>query len=145
MPHDPARVAETREWLQKASVDLRAARIDLEANPPLVEDTLFHCQQAVEKALKSFLAWHDRPFRKTHSLEELGAASETVDPTLKSVVDLAVPLTEFAWVFRYPGDHQVPTDEEARQALDVAQRAVADVVARLPLEAIPPALSHLTA
>jgi HEPN domain-containing protein len=101
---------------------------------------LFHCQQAVEKSLKAFLAWHDKPFRKTHSLEELGAACEAIDATLKSVVDPAVPLTEFAWAFRYPGDHPTPTVEEARQGLESAVRAVEGVVARLPPEAVPPAL-----
>ena len=29
-------------------------------------------EASVEKALKAFLSWHDRPFRKTHSIEELG-------------------------------------------------------------------------
>ena len=48
MPLDPVRVAETREWLEKAALDLRGARIDIEAAPPLLEDALFHCQQAVE-------------------------------------------------------------------------------------------------
>ncbi len=74
MGHDPARVAETREWLQKAALDFRGAAIDLDAEPPLLEDALFHCQQAVEKALKEFLAWHDVPFGKTHSLLVHGCA-----------------------------------------------------------------------
>jgi len=138
MPHDPTRVAETREWLQKATLDFRGAH--LEANPPLLEDALFHSQQAVEKALKGFLAWHDIEFRKTHSLEELGASCEQVDPTLKAVIDPAVPLTEFAWAFRYPGDHPTPTHAEARQGLDTARRTVAALVARLPNEAVPPNL-----
>jgi HEPN domain-containing protein len=143
MPHDPARVAETREWLQKASLDLRGARIDLEAEPPLLEDALFHCQQAVEKALKGYLAWHDTPFRKTHSLEELGVACEALDETLKAALDPAVPLTEFAWAFRYPGDYPTPTVEEARQGLTTAVSAVAAVVSRVPPEAAPPALVDL--
>jgi len=143
MPPDPARVAETREWLAKAALDLRGARIDLEAAPPLLEDTLFHCQQAVEKTLKAFLAWHDTPFRKTHSLEELGAACEVIDASLRSVIDPAVPLTEFAWAFRYPGDHPTPTIDEARQGLSTAVLTVAGVVARLPSEAVPPALLDL--
>lgn len=141
MPHDLARVAETREWLQKAALDLRGAQIDLEADPPLLEDALFHCQQAVEKALKAFLAWNDVPFRKTHSLEELGACCEQVDATLRAVVDPAVPLTEFAWAFRYPGDHPTPTAEEARQGFDTARKTVAAVVSRLPDEAVPTSLS----
>jgi HEPN domain-containing protein len=38
----------------------------------LLGDATFHCQQAVEKAMKAFLTWHDRIFRKTHDLVELG-------------------------------------------------------------------------
>ncbi len=64
MPLDPARVAETREWLQKAAQDLREVRIDLEASPPLLEDALFHCQQSVEKAIKGYLSWHGVRFGK---------------------------------------------------------------------------------
>lgn len=143
MPHDPARVAETREWLQKASLDLRGARIDLEAEPPLLEDVLFHCQQAVEKTLKAFLAWSDIAFRKTHSLEELGSACEALDPTLKATLDPAVPLTEFAWAFRYPGDHPSPTSEEACQGLATAVGAIVAIIARLPGEAVPVTLRDL--
>lgn len=46
---DPVLVADTKGWLEKAANDLRAAEADLAAVPPLFEDTLFHCQLAVEK------------------------------------------------------------------------------------------------
>ena len=81
MPHDPARVAETRGWLARASSDVRAAEHELRATPPLLDDIVFHCQQAAEKSLKGFLTWHDRPFRKTHSIEELGEQCLQVDPS----------------------------------------------------------------
>ncbi len=86
MPLDAVRIADTKGWLTKAAIDLRGAQIDLAASPPLPEDALFHCQQAVEKALKAFLTFHDRPFRKTHNLEEIGEACLQIDPTLKAVV-----------------------------------------------------------
>ena len=63
MPPDPVRVADTRAWLEKAEQDLRSAQADLAFAPPIMGDAVFHCQQAVEKALKAFLTWHDRPFR----------------------------------------------------------------------------------
>ena len=66
------RAADTRAWLARARDDLRGAEIDLAASPPLLGDAAFHWQQAVEKALKAFLTWHDRPFRKTHDLTEDG-------------------------------------------------------------------------
>jgi hypothetical protein len=68
MQHDPARLADTRAWLDRAATDIRAAQHGMKAEPPLVADVLFHCQQAVEKCFKAFLAWHDVAFRKTHSL-----------------------------------------------------------------------------
>jgi len=50
----PDKAAVVRGWLGKAANDLRGARIDLDAVPPLIEDALFHCQQAAEKAIKDF-------------------------------------------------------------------------------------------
>jgi HEPN domain-containing protein len=72
MQPDPVRAADTQAWLEKAAMDLRSAEADLGVTPPIVGDALFHCQQAIEKALKAFLTWHDEPFRKTHDLGELG-------------------------------------------------------------------------
>src|SRR6267378_906453 len=81
MPHDPARVSDTKAWMRRAATDLRAAAVDLAADPPVLDDLVFHCQQAVEKAMKSLLAWHDVPFGKTHNLELLGEACLRLDPS----------------------------------------------------------------
>ena len=63
MQPDAARVAETREWLVKAALDLRTAEFEFTAQPPLTADIVFRCQQLAEKSLKGFLVWHDVPFR----------------------------------------------------------------------------------
>ncbi len=91
----------------------------------------FHAQQAAEKALKAVLAWHDEPFRKTHSIEELGRACTAIEPGLGDLVDAAVSLTEYAWKFRYPGDAGDPTHEEAERAVAVARKLVLAVKALL--------------
>lgn len=113
MPHDPVRAADTRAWIQKAADDIRAAEVDQLAVPPLRGDAVFHCQQAVEKAFKALLSWHDLPFRKTHSLEELGEACLALDPSLRALVDRAAPLTQYAWKYRYPGDAEEPTADRS--------------------------------
>ena len=128
----PEKAAEVRGWLSKAANDLRGARIDLEADPPLIEDALFHCQQAAEKSLKGFLTAHDTPFKKTHDLDELGRACLQIDATLRGVVQPSLPLTVFAWEFRYPGDTIVPSMEEARESLTIAETLHAAVLHRLP-------------
>ncbi len=131
----PETAVETRAWFQKATNDLRGADIDLAAVPPLVEDALFHCQQAAEKAMKGYLTAHERVLRKTHDLDELARACETIEPTLKTMLHDARDLTVFAWEFRYPGDSHVPSQEETVQILAWARQVVT-----LPLDRLPAAI-----
>lgn len=137
MPHDPVRVADTRAWFMKASNDLRAAEVDLAAGQALLEDVMFHCQQAVEKAMKGLLTWHDRPFRKTHDLVELRRQCVEVDATLGPPLQKATVLTKYAWKYRYPGQAGEPTLEEARKSLALAREVVNAILARLPAEVQP--------
>lgn len=122
---------EVRAWLRKADDDLRGAQVDLAADPPLIEDALFHCQQAAEKAMKAFLTAHDMRFRKTHDLDELAAACEETDASLKATFDPARDLTVFAWAFRYPGSDEAPPEAEAHDSLRLAQATVDAVRIRL--------------
>lgn len=134
MPRNPERTAEARAWFGKAANDLRAAELDIGAAPPLLEDALFHCQQATEKSLKGFLFWNDSPFSKTHSLEKLGEQCLALDNTLRALVDRAVPLTQYVWKFRYPGEPEPPTVDEAKEALLLAREVYEAVLSRLPGE-----------
>ena len=137
MPHDPERIAETRSWFAKASEDLRAAKFELTAKPPLTADIVFHAQQAVEKSIKGFLSWHDQTFRKTHNLVEIGESAARIDSTLETLLRRAAPLTEYAWRFRYPGDLDEPPVEEAREALTIATEVLEALLTRLPSEVRP--------
>jgi HEPN domain-containing protein len=134
----PEKAEEVRAWLRKSAADLRGARVDLQAVPPLVEDALFHCQQAAEKAMKAFLVLHDVAARRTHDLDELGAACERLCPELGPVIEPARELTVYAWRFRYPGEPADPTVDEARVALSIAQGVHDAIVVKIPDDARPP-------
>lgn len=99
-------MADTKAWLAKADMDLRAAAHELTAVPPFTADAVFHAQQAAEKAMKGFLAWHDVPFRKTHGLAEIGHQCADIDPSVESLLMRAAGLTQYAWKFRYPGESE---------------------------------------
>ena len=135
MPLDPALADEVRSWLRRVDTDLRSADADLAAEPPIPEDVLFHSQQAVEKALKAFLTLHEIPFRKTHDLRVLVRACAAVEESLEAELAAAVPLTAYAWRFRYPGVEDEADVEEARAALRIAREAVGAVRRRIPREA----------
>ena len=87
--------------------------------------------------MKGFLAWHDRPFRKTHDLVELGHACTEIDATLEGLLRQASPLTEYAWRFRYPGVPEEPAEDEARSALSMAREVHDAILSRVPPEARP--------
>jgi HEPN domain-containing protein len=137
MAADPELLAETRARFVKAANDLRAAEALTAISPPLFDEAVFHCQQAAEKALKGFLTWNGRAFRMTHNLEEIGEQCLSVDSTLREVINEAVPLSEYAWKFRYPGSPYEPTSEEVLEALSIAQRVVDTVLNLVPADLRP--------
>jgi len=129
---DPILLYNTREWLRRAKEDLDAAALVLTVPSPLIRTALFHSQQAVEKAMKAFLTWHDAAFREVHNLEELGESCIRLDATLASSVTRVTVLTKYAVRFRYPGAPYEPDVEEAQESLGLAQEFVEVVLAKLP-------------
>jgi HEPN domain-containing protein len=101
--------------LQFAADDLGTARVLLGAMPSRVRQSLFHAQQAAEKSLKAFLIWHERQFPLTHDLAVLLRLCVSLDPGNATGVEPALDLTQFAARFRYPGEDEIPSLEEARQ------------------------------
>lgn len=87
--------------------------------------------------MKGYLTWHDRPFRKTHNLVEIGQQVADLQPELEPLLRRAAALTEYAWKFRYPGDPEEPTQEEADEALAIAREVFDAILARLPKEIRP--------
>ena len=134
MPPESPRVVEARPWFTKAAHDLQAAELLLTADPPLLGEVAFHCQQAAEKAMKGYRSWHDIAFGKTHDLAVIGGLCVGNDPSLEPLCRRAERLSVFAWVLRYPGDPEELTREEAEGALRLAHEVREALLPRLPAE-----------
>jgi predicted nucleotidyltransferase/HEPN domain-containing protein len=125
---------DTAQWMGKARSDLHTAELLLAAIPPEVGNALYHCQQAAEKAMKALLYWQEVPFHKTHKLKELGKDSVDRDPELGPLFSRAESLSEYVYLFRYPGVDD-PDLEQGRIALALAREVYDAVAQRLPPEA----------
>jgi HEPN domain-containing protein len=124
---EPIRLA--RQWLEKAQQDLAGAEL-MASSTGLLDLVAFHCQQAVEKALKGFLAFYDEPFRRTQNLVELLQQCAQFDQELAGFEDGARALSPFAIDLRYPGVTGVGPDQAAA-ALSIARDLVDFVRARI--------------
>jgi HEPN domain-containing protein len=136
MPPDDEEARLTRQWLEKAEHDLLAAERLAQATP-LPDVVAFHCQQAAEKALKAYLTWHERPFRRVHDLEELVHECAQVDAGFVGLLPAGRRLSPYAVDPRYPGEDSEPTIAEMQEAHQLARQILEFVVHRLPQAARP--------
>ncbi|MBA4370649.1 MAG: hypothetical protein C0418_03605 [Coriobacteriaceae bacterium] len=129
---DP-KVEYVRQWLLHAERDLGYARLGGMPGEQFYAQALFQCQQAAEKALKGFLAFHDVELEKTHELEPLIRKASAFDERFATLVDEAVLLKPYAVDVRYPGDLQEPTEITFDEGI-----AAAEAVLQLVFDALPP-------
>jgi len=130
-------VDEVKEWLQKARNDLLSARILMQHDPPVLDTASFHCQQAVEKVLKAFLVWKAMPFEKVHSLTYLLDLCQGQEPGFASMRERAEILAPYAIEIRYPGPVMEIPQQEAEEALAIAEMMWDFVLRLLPGETHP--------
>jgi HEPN domain-containing protein len=119
---------EAAKWLRQAAKDRNAARVLLGPEP---SRSVFHSQQAAEKAVKAFLTFHQIPFRKTHDLTDLGSQCASVDPSLEGILREVADLTDYASAFRYPDAPYEPDAVEAAGALATASKLCDEIRLRL--------------
>lgn len=109
------------KWLEKALHDLQAARILLTwgGDPPNVA---FHCQQAIEKALKGYLLFRTGRHYDGHNLTYLCRQAVQVDNRFLQWLNDSAVLNNLYIETRYPTDLPLALDEPAvRSYLSMAE------------------------
>jgi HEPN domain-containing protein len=116
-------------WLAKARDDLAMAEA-LAAGGLPGWGVCYHVQQAVEKALKALLVAGGLDPPRTHNLLRLQDAVEA--PLFADTdTDLLASLTLWSSQQRYPADQVEPTPSDVTEALELGQRTLEVVEARM--------------
>ncbi|WP_202318625.1 HEPN domain-containing protein [Archaeoglobus neptunius] len=109
-------VEKAREWLKKAETDLKVASILIREG--IYDYSLFHSQQAVEKYLKAFLTYHNKPFGKTHNIPLLLSLCAEIDQRFEDLLKLDFSiLFPLGVTIRYPIGREI-TEDEAKEAME---------------------------
>ena len=125
----PAIETYVRAWLNKADHDLITAQRVLEIEPMILDTACFHCQQAVEKYLKGFLAYHNKEIERTHDIIFLLSLCSKIDTAFSEVEPLNI--NAYAVQGRYPDDNLVPEATEAKSYYQLALDVRALVIERI--------------
>lgn len=122
-----------QRWVWKADRDFLLAT---QVSQSFSDMAAFHYQQAAEKYLKAFLAFHRVSLKKTHNIGTLALMASQIDPAFSQLAGVADvdAITEFATVFRYPNEEEVDFPdaadlESAREFCVVAKQMVTERIA----------------
>ena len=120
----------TRGWIAKAQSDLVNAQRMVNSDGPY-DTACFHAQQAIEKLLKAFLAFHGKPIPKTHDLDELqNLCLEITHLPSLAKIDLT-ETTDYAVAMRYDLEFW-PEQETALEAVQLAVKILNLIYKVLP-------------
>jgi len=124
MPTDRSEIGSSGDWLKRAKSNLIRAR---QPKPDEVfwEDYCFDVQQAAEKALKALLIHRQIVFRFVHDIAELLTTLEQNGISLPEKIRGGAELSDYAVEVRYPGPMELVTEDEYREALEIAENVVA--------------------
>ncbi|MEI6820358.1 MAG: HEPN domain-containing protein [Bacteroidota bacterium] len=109
------------EWIEKADHDLGSAKIIYSNIPEYFDVIAFHCQQAVEKYLKSTLIFFEKEFSRSHDLVyllELLSREINID---NETFEKAIRLNSYSTQIRYPNSKIFLTKQELEFAIEVAE------------------------
>jgi HEPN domain-containing protein len=129
------RRALARGWFRKGDSDLADARRTVASEGPY-DTACFHAQQAAEKYLKGYLVWQDQPIPRTHDLEELQQLCLRVNPMPELAGLDLTNLTGYGVELRYDAEFW-PSQGTAREAVALADRVRAIILAHVPPDTVP--------
>ena len=116
------------KWLDTALSDLQCARLLLTYGGDAY-NIAFHCQQAIEKALKGYLLYRTGRHFDGHNLTYLCRQAIRLDPDgFSEYLDESAALNDLYIETRYPTDLPFEINEvEIRRYLDMAERMFAAI------------------
>jgi HEPN domain-containing protein len=105
-------------WIERAKSSLELAQTKI-IRHIRYEDLCFQLQQAVEKALKGLLLYHDFEPEFTHNIEILLQDLKKFTEIPEDIKETS-QLTPYAIQTRYPGEYDEITQEEYEKSVKVA-------------------------
>lgn len=115
--------------VKKAKEDLEAAKSLVKSQEFSEEIVLFHCQQAIEKALKAYLDSNNVLYPKTHDLEMLLSMCVEKDGSFDEI-SFVTAMTPYAVEIRYD-EFVAFSKEEISDLMSKTEKAIGFIFSKL--------------
>ncbi len=113
-----------KQWVLKAKNDLLNADNNLKAEVAPFDTICFHCQQAAEKLLKAYLVGNGQPYPLTHDLLLILEKILPLNKDAEHLRDALATLMPYAIEIRYPDDWYMPSEDDAKEAREAAEKVL---------------------
>jgi HEPN domain-containing protein len=120
-----------KQWIIKGDHDLGTAKVTYLHIPEYLDTVTFHCQQAVEKYLKSYLIFKLIPFRFVHDLIYLLELIVPIDPDFETYFDNVSELQSYAVEARYPNETIFLSNDKVENAMGIAKEIRALITGKM--------------
>lgn len=111
-------MTEKDKWMNMALHELETAEYNLEGS--ILDAAAFHCQQAVEKALKALYIKEYKRLIRTHDLLFLGKKLNLPD----DLIEICDAINPFYIGARYPDMYEEYGEEEVEEAINRAREVI---------------------
>ncbi len=121
-----------KEWIKKANADLDTVKSLLESGFSHMHIICFHCQQSIEKYFKAYLTLFQIKFEKKHDLDTLYKLCAGNDNSFNALDrEQLSSLTDYAVDYRYPGEYEEPSVDEAKNYYELSKKIKEFVTQRI--------------
>ena len=110
-----------QEWHEYAERDLNSAKYLLDMRPVPLEIIAYHCEQCVEKYLKSYLVYQNQDIEKTHDLIKICHSCAKFEKDFLTLESKCYVLFSYVTDTRYPSMNLQLTDYDVKKALEYAE------------------------
>ena len=121
-----------KDWLGLATKDIIGAKALRDMGEGFFALSVFHSQQAAEKALKAYLVFNSIRVPKSHDIGDLLALIELKDKNFADLLKPCQDLTDYAVAYRYPDAQKKPLTQQAvTEAISQAELAVMESIRQI--------------
>lgn len=121
-----------KEWLKKASNDLKASK-QLSDDEATLDCSVFHTHQCAEKTFKAFIVSSQQAIPKTHDLSFLLSHCLKEDPELMCLNEESKNLNSYGYDSRYPNDYFYVDKQKTGDAIEMAEKILSTVKNKINL------------